>query len=100
MLREGFLQQDAYDSRDSYCLPEKQFKMLRLIVDFYELCEKALSKGVPLSKIRALPQIKEIFRIKYTTPNEKLDGIDALHTEIIGQLNELMKGGGEIKVAV
>ncbi|MGC8970551.1 MAG: V-type ATP synthase subunit A, partial [Conexivisphaera sp.] len=35
MIREGYLQQSAYDEVDSYCSPERQYELMRMFVEFY-----------------------------------------------------------------
>ncbi|RLI17008.1 V-type ATP synthase subunit A, partial [Candidatus Bathyarchaeota archaeon] len=54
IIREGFLVQNAYHPVDTFCLPEKQTKMLRVIIEFYEATAPLVEKGVPVEKIRGL----------------------------------------------
>lgn len=82
MIKEGFLQQNAYDRIDTYCSPKKQVKMLRLFTTFYVLANNALKIGVPLSEIRALPVIAKMLRCKYEVPETELERIDRLEKEI------------------
>ena len=35
MIQIGFLQQNAYDDTDAYCSPEKQFKMMKMFVQYH-----------------------------------------------------------------
>ena len=35
IIRIALLQQNALDPVDTYCSPQKQFKMLKIIVDFH-----------------------------------------------------------------
>ncbi len=78
MIREGFLQQNAYDEVDAYCPPKKQVKLLQLFVLFYKLSREALSRGVPLKDVRSLPIIPKIIRAKYEIKNDNLGAIDEL----------------------
>jgi V/A-type H+-transporting ATPase subunit A len=89
MIREGFLQQSAYDPVDSFCSPQKQFRMLRLFVMFYELALDAVNRGVSLADVRSLPVISELLRAKYTIPNDKLDEFDKLEQRIKSELEGL-----------
>ena len=45
-LREDFLQQNAFHEIDTYCSLPKQFKILKLILGFYDEAKKALNNGV------------------------------------------------------
>jgi V/A-type H+-transporting ATPase subunit A len=90
MIREGFLQQNAFDPIDSYCSVEKQYKMLKLFVDFYENAKIALEKNIPLTKIRTLPVIVKLMRCRYTVANDKTDELDKLHQEILDNFNKIL----------
>ncbi|MBN1539199.1 MAG: V-type ATP synthase subunit A, partial [Candidatus Thermoplasmatota archaeon] len=52
MLREDFLQQNAFHDVDSFCPEYKQVEMLRMILLFDELAQKAVSKGISVDAIR------------------------------------------------
>ncbi|MCP8311931.1 MAG: V-type ATP synthase subunit A [Candidatus Methylarchaceae archaeon HK02M1] len=96
MIKEGFLQQSAYDEVDSYCRPEKQMKLLRIFVDFYRESQNALKNGVSLNTIRAMPIIPKLIRAKSTVLNEKLEDLDQLHNEMMISFGKLLTK--EVKV--
>jgi V/A-type H+-transporting ATPase subunit A len=89
MIREGFLQQSAFDQIDSYCSTGKQYLMLRLFVTFHKLAEEALSRGVPLVKIRQLPIIAKLMRAKAEVPNEEADRLLKLEEEVRSVMSAL-----------
>jgi V/A-type H+-transporting ATPase subunit A len=64
MLREDFLQQNAFDEIDAYCSLEKQALMLKIIITFYkrglDIVEKEGIEYVRKSKF-----ISEIARMKF-----------------------------------
>jgi len=64
MIREDFLQQSAYSDTDSFCPVEKQYHMLKVIMDFYESMNTAMGRGVSLRQIQALPLRAGIGRMK------------------------------------
>ncbi len=68
LIREGFLQQNAFHEIDASCPLPKQAGMMELIRTFYELGEQALAKGVPIEEIVNVPEIEEITRIKEVPP--------------------------------
>ncbi|MEM0440452.1 MAG: V-type ATP synthase subunit A [Candidatus Caldarchaeum sp.] len=92
MIRDGFLQQNAYDEIDAYCPPHKQYKLLRLFVKFYNLADEALRKGVSLKEIRTIPLISKLIRAKYEIPNDRLDLIDALEKSLEETFEKLVLG--------
>ncbi len=89
IIRIGFLQQNALDPVDTYCSPEKQFKMLKIIVDFQKLADRIISKGVPIFKIIQMPIVQEILRMKTDVPNEKVSELDDLDNRLHGRFEEL-----------
>ncbi|MCX6669024.1 MAG: V-type ATP synthase subunit A [Methanothrix sp.] len=70
MLREDFLQQNAYDEIDSYCSKEKQYMMAKTILAFYDRASKAMDDGLPFGKVETIPVKDEIARMKYV-PNQE-----------------------------
>jgi V/A-type H+-transporting ATPase subunit A len=50
-LREIFLQQNADHEVDSYCSIQKQYKMLKTIIDYGNASYKALDSGIPVENI-------------------------------------------------
>jgi V/A-type H+-transporting ATPase subunit A len=91
ILRNVFLQQNALDPIDTYCLPVKQYKMLTTILEFYNHAEQVVDKGVPLFKVINLSVLPEIRRMR-EIPNEKLGLLDELSKKIQYQFSELEKG--------
>ena len=64
MIREDFLQQSAYSDTDSFCPVEKQYLMLKVIMEYYENVNTAMGKGVSLRQIQTLPLKAGIGRMK------------------------------------
>ncbi len=65
MIREIFLQQNAYDPVDCYCPLPRQHKMLTLIKKYSDLAGKALEGGVAVDKIAYLPVRQKFQQAKY-----------------------------------
>ncbi len=86
MIKNGFLQQNAYDDIDKYCSTEKQIAILELIMDYFKLALACIKAGAPLVKVASLPVCDEIVRIKMVYANDEMDKIqkvqDALHAQI------------------
>ncbi len=70
MVREDFLQQNAFHDIDTYCSPKKQFGMLNLMIDFYNQADDAVSRNIPAKEITELPVIAEIARLKFVPEGE------------------------------
>ncbi len=77
MVREIFLQQNAYDPVDTYCPMSRQFMMLKLIKKFSDLAQKALLAGATVDKIVGIPARQRFIRSKYEeTIDDELAAID------------------------
>nr|WP_228359804.1 MULTISPECIES: ATP synthase subunit A [Thermococcus] len=92
MLREDYLQQDAFHEVDTYCLPKKQVTMMRVILNFYRHTMRAIDAGIPVEEIAKLPVREEIGRMKY---NPNIEEIAVLMEKTKEQFEELFKKYGE-----
>jgi V/A-type H+-transporting ATPase subunit A len=65
MIREIFLQQNAYDSVDTFCDMKKQYDMMKAIKAFAELAYAAQLAGVSPAQIIAVKSKGELPQIKF-----------------------------------
>ena len=89
MIKNGFLQQNAFDDIDLYCSSEKQIMILELMVKFYRKALNVVKNGCPLTKINSLSVSNDIVRIKMDIPNDKLDKIQEIQLRMDTQFSEL-----------
>jgi len=89
MIKNGFLQQSAFDETDMFSVPEKQIMILAIIMEFYRRARSIIRNGAPLEKLVNLPCREDIVRIKTTYTNEDLAGITGVETRMNQQLDEL-----------
>jgi len=89
IIRIGLLQQNALDPVDTYCSPLKQFKMMKIMVDFHHYADRVVSKGAPIFKIIQLPIIEEIIRMKTSVTNDKTSELDDLWSRMKTLFEEL-----------
>ena len=92
-IREDYLQQNAFHDTDTFCSHAKQNKMLKLVLEFYDLGMKALEKGVYLKDIEKMPVREKIARSKYID-EEELFKIDDIITELNEAIEKLIQEGG------
>ena len=64
MIREDFLQQNAFDEIDTYSSLDKQAGMLRAILTYYEKGLSMLEEGIPLEEIEKMEIKGFIARMK------------------------------------
>ncbi|MBN1169448.1 V-type ATP synthase subunit A [Candidatus Micrarchaeota archaeon] len=86
MLREDYLQQNAFVDYDARCELIKQYNMLKTIMKFGENTNSALDLGVQLKKIQELPVKTKIGRMKELL---EIKDFEKLHKEIDGNFEEL-----------
>ena len=82
MVKIGILQQNSFDKVDTYCSPQKQVKLVKLMVKFYKEAQKALKAGTPLADIRAMPVIPSLLKAKFEIPEEQLSKLEDLDKQI------------------
>ncbi|WP_278553695.1 V-type ATP synthase subunit A [Parvimonas micra] len=92
-LREDFLQQNAFHEIDTYCSLPKQFKMLNLILGFYDEAKKALDAGVYLDEILKIESREGIARSK-NIPENELEKFDELFETVKADIEKLISEGG------
>ena len=91
MMREDFLQQFAFHEVDTYCSIEKQFGMLKLVLDFYRNSVEAARRGISVEEIKKLPITKTIAGMKRLSPEKFADEREKFETQLKEQFEELMR---------
>ena len=89
MIKIGLLQQNSFDEVDTYCSPEKQFKLMKLLVDFYNSGQQALKDGASLPDIRALPIIGTLLKARMEIKDDEMDKLDAIHKTMDDQFKSI-----------
>jgi V/A-type H+-transporting ATPase subunit A len=89
MIKNGFLQQNAYDEIDMFCAPDKQVRILKLIMDFYTRALAIIQLGAPLLKLRELSCQERIVRAKSTIRNEELGKLTEIESLLTEEMDEL-----------
>jgi len=87
LIKEGFLQQFAFDKNDSFCVAAKQLLLMDTILYFYKKAKDLVSKKIPVTKIIETYVAQDIFRAKFEIPNDKLEGFSDLRQRIDKQLD-------------
>ena len=90
MIKNGFLQQNAFDEVDCYSVPEKQIALLLLIMNFHKKSLELLKAGCPLVKIMNLSVREEIIKAKSEIPNNDLTGIKTIASHLDDETSTLL----------
>jgi len=80
-IREDFLHQNAFHEIDTYTSPVKQYRMLKVIMDFHAVCLKRIEDGADMNRLFALSVKEEIARMKYI-PEDKIDKFSVLEKKM------------------
>jgi len=84
-LREDFLHQNAFHEVDTYTSLAKQYRMLKIILEFYHLAKDKIKAGMDFEWAMKLPIREKISRIKYI-PEDKLKDFDQIEAELRSQM--------------
>lgn len=94
IIREDYLHQNAFHETDTYTSLSKQYKMLKLIYEFYRLGNIAIDNYAELDDILACEAKEKIGRAKYTEENE-LESLDRVLREMTAELKKIAEAGDD-----
>ena len=86
-IREDFLHQDSFHEVDTYTQLEKQYRMMQLILTFYDEALAALNDGVSVEKLVAMEVREKIGRFKYTT----IDAVEDVFMNVVADIKDEIK---------
>lgn len=92
-IREDYLQQNAFHDIDTFCSLDKQNKMLKLVLAFYNEGLRALEAGVYIKDIENMPVREKISRAKYVHEDD-ISNLDSAMVELKESVDELISKGG------
>jgi V/A-type H+-transporting ATPase subunit A len=89
MIREYFLQQNAYHPVDTYCSFDKQYKLLKAISKYSDMASAALEAGAPMKKILSMESKDDLAKVKFE------ENFDKALDEVLKKMDsEFAKLGG------
>ena len=95
MVREDFLQQNAFTDIDGYSSYDRQGKLLALILRYEALCRDAIAKGADVMKLFDIPVREKIGRAKSVPAGEYVKVYEEIGTEMEAQIAEIAAQGGD-----
>ena len=95
MIREDFLQQNAFVDEDAYSSYGKQFRLLDIVLQYDALCREALAKGAELKSLINIPSREAIGRAKTEDPNNYAAIYDGILANMRKEIAEAAQGGEE-----
>ena len=88
MIKIGLLQQNSFDEVDTYCSTDKQMRLLKLMVRFYQRGGQAIKEGASISDIRSLPVVSSLLKARMEVPDDKMAELDGLEARMEEQFRE------------
>jgi len=92
MLREGYLQQNAYHEIDAYCSMKKQAGILKAILDYYDLAVAALDAGGQIEDILNLKSKPKIIQLRYVKEKDFEAELKKISDEMGSEFKKMHKG--------
>jgi len=74
LIRDAFLQQSAFSELDRYASPQKQARMLALVMKVARAIEADIAPAAEMAKKYRIP---ELIRLKDEVPSDRLQALDA-----------------------
>ena len=95
MIREDFLQQNAFTDIDGYSSYDRQKKLLAVILQYEHLCRDAIAAGAPIAKLFEIPAREKIGRAKSVPVDEYENAYAAIESEMAQEIEAVAAQGGE-----
>ena len=93
MIREDFLQQNAFVDEDAYSSYAKQFRLMDIILQYDALCRDALNKGADMNGLFAIDAREKIGRAKMADAKTFESDYDAIAAQMKKEIEEVIAGG-------
>ncbi len=97
LVKEFFLQQNAFDEVDMYASPEKQIRMaesLKALNQWWERCFE--QKGIPVTLLKEQEVVQELLFARLGVPNSQLEWFEEWNKRMKEQYETLLLTFGEV----
>jgi len=92
MLREIFLQQNAFHPVDTFCTMEHQYRLIKAILKYSDMANNALESGVPFENIISVKSKDDLSKVKFEKELDKeLDKVLATMDKEFEAMREALK---------
>ncbi|MCX7022846.1 MAG: V-type ATP synthase subunit A [bacterium] len=93
-IREDFMHQDAFHPVDTFSSANKQYRMLKLVMNFHRGAKAALeTPELNLDALFSLPVTGDIARAKFTPEEDVEASFDRIESDMQKQIEELISEG-------
>ena len=95
MIREDFLQQNAFMEIDWFSTYDRQERMLAMILEYDKLCRAAIAAGAPVEELFQIPAREKLGRAKSVPEEEYVSAYETLAAEMKAQIDKIAAKGGD-----
>ena len=95
MIREDYLQQNAFTDVDGYSSYDRQGKLLDIILDYDRRCRDAIAKGASVTALFGIAQREAIGRAKSVPADEYNEAYEEMRRAMAQEIDEIAAQGGE-----
>ena len=95
MIREDFLQQNAFTDVDGYSSYDRQERLLAMILKYDRLCRDAIAKGASTAALFQIGAREKIGRAKSVEVEEYKEAYAAMSAEMETEIAEIAAKGGD-----
>ncbi len=95
MIREDFLQQNAFMDVDSYSSYDRQELLLSIILEYDRLCREAIAQGSELDELFRIPVREQIGRAKSVPADEYASAYAQIRENMKNQITKTKAGGAQ-----
>ena len=95
VIRAGFLQQEYFGKNDAFVPLNKQFAMMKVILQYYHKMRDAVALQIPMSELLKLGLSEKLIAMKHDVPEEDLSLIDSYSAEIDTKIGALIAERGD-----
>ena len=95
MIREDFLQQNAFTDVDGYSSYDRQERLLAMILKYDRLCRDAIAKGAPTAALFQIGAREKIGRAKSVEVEEYKEAYTAMSAQMETEIAEIAAKGGD-----
>ncbi len=95
IIREDFLQQNAFSDIDAFTTHDRQRRLMGMILDYDKLCREAIEKGADVNALFVIPARDRMGRAKGISSDDYVSVYDSIYTEMVAQIDELAAKGGQ-----
>ena len=96
MVREDFLQQNAFMDVDCFSTYDRQGRMLQLILDYDQLCRNAIQCGANVQDLFDIPMREAIGRAKSVEEDSYVENFMKIRQKMEREIEEVIARGGDL----